>query len=202
MKDAIILNRENELSLICGWNIDASLTSIDIALSPNLGVVSKESPHLLKERDARHKLSRIVTRKLLNRRKRPTINCWRLNDKEFDELDRTYSFTLEDCCEPLGLNGHHNLLFYSEQHFVLDLDFSGQTIYCNPPWSLAIKCAEHLRACHFMSPLDTKAIIVLPDCPCPLPPNPDSNMSSSPVLSSKERRDEDTPPLTLPTSRP
>ena len=50
LKDAIILNRENELSLICGWNIDASLTSIDIALSPNLGVVSKESPHPFKKK--------------------------------------------------------------------------------------------------------------------------------------------------------
>ena len=30
LKDVVILNRENELSLRCGRNIDASLTSIDI----------------------------------------------------------------------------------------------------------------------------------------------------------------------------
>ena len=35
-KDAIDLNRENELTLRCGRSIDTSLTSIDIALSPNL----------------------------------------------------------------------------------------------------------------------------------------------------------------------
>ena len=69
LKDAIDLNRKNELSLRCGRNIDASLTSTDIALTPNLGVVSKENPHLLKETDVRHKLKRIVTRKLFNRRK-------------------------------------------------------------------------------------------------------------------------------------
>ncbi len=74
MEDGIVLNRENELSLRCGRNIDASLTSIDRALSPNLGVVSKENPHPLKETDVGHKLKRIVTRKLLNRRKRPTTD--------------------------------------------------------------------------------------------------------------------------------
>jgi hypothetical protein len=54
LKDAIVLNREDELFLRCGRNIDASLTSIDIALSPNLGFVSKEHPHPLKESDAGH----------------------------------------------------------------------------------------------------------------------------------------------------
>jgi hypothetical protein len=81
LKDVILLNRENELSLRCGRNIDASLPSIEIALSPNLEVVSKESPHPLKERDVGHKLKRIVTRNLLNRRKRPITDEWRLSDK-------------------------------------------------------------------------------------------------------------------------
>jgi hypothetical protein len=81
LKDAIELNREIELSLRCGRNIEASLTSIDIALSPNLGDVSKESPHPLKERDIGHKSKQIATRKLLNRRKIPPTDGWRLNDK-------------------------------------------------------------------------------------------------------------------------
>jgi hypothetical protein len=67
LKDAIELNREIELPPRCGCHIDTSLTSIDIALGPNLGVVSKESPHELKERDVGDKLKRIVTRKLLKR---------------------------------------------------------------------------------------------------------------------------------------
>jgi hypothetical protein len=78
-----------------------SLTRVDIALSPNLGVVSKESPHPLKERNVGHKLKRIVTRKLLNRRKRPSSDGWRLNDTKFDELNRTYSFKLGGCCDSL-----------------------------------------------------------------------------------------------------
>jgi hypothetical protein len=108
-----------------GRNIDASLSSIDITLSPNLGVVTKESPHSLKERDVRHKLKRIGTRKLLNRRKRPTTDGWRLSDQEFDELNRVYSFTLKGCCDPLGLNDHRNLPFYSEQNSLLDHGVSG-----------------------------------------------------------------------------
>jgi len=95
LEDAIDLNRENELSLRCGCNIDASLTSIDRTLSPNLGAVSKEKPHPLNKTDVGHKLKRIITRKLLDRRKRPTTNGWRLSDKEFDELNKFYSFTLE-----------------------------------------------------------------------------------------------------------
>ncbi len=65
----------------------------------------------------------------------------------------------------MGLNGHRNLHFYSEQNSLLDCDVSGQSIYCNPPWLLAIKCVEHLRACHSKSTLDTKEVIILPDWP-------------------------------------
>jgi len=101
----------------------------------------------------------------LNCRKRSTIDGWRLSDKEIDELNIIYNFTLEGCCHPLGLNGYRNLPFYSDQNSLLDHDASGQSIYCNPPWSLAITCVEHLRACHSKSLLDTKAIIILPDWP-------------------------------------
>ena len=119
----------------------------------------------MKERDVEHTYKRFVTRKLSNRRKRPPTNGWRLYDKEFDELTRTYNFTLEGCCDPSGLSSHRNLPFYSEQNFLLDLDVSRQSIYYNPPWLLAIKRVEHLRACHPKSPLDTKAVIVLLDQP-------------------------------------
>jgi hypothetical protein len=63
------------------------------------------------------------------------------------------------------LNGHINLPFYSEQNALLDHDVSCQPIHCIPPWSLYIQCVEHLRACHSMSPIATRAVIVLPDWP-------------------------------------
>ena len=128
LKDAINLNREIELFLRCGRNIDTPLTSIDISFSPNLVVVSKESPHPLKERNVGHKLKRIVTRKLSIRRKRPTTGGWRLNDEEFDELNIAYSFTLKVYCNALGLNGHRNLPLYSEQNSLLYHDASKRSI--------------------------------------------------------------------------
>ena len=47
----------------------------------------------------------------------------------------------------------------------MDHNVSGQSVYCSPPWSLAIQCVEHLRVCHSRSPLDTRAAVVLPDWP-------------------------------------
>jgi len=38
-------------------------------------------------------------------------------------------------------------------------------VYCNPPWSLEVKCVEHIRICHSKSPINTKVFIVLPDWP-------------------------------------
>jgi len=72
---------------------------------------------------------------------------------------------LEVCCDPLGLNGSRTSPFYSEQNSLLDHEVSGQSIFCNPLRSLAIKYVEQLRACHSKSQLDTKAVIVLQDWP-------------------------------------
>ncbi len=122
-----------------------------------------EGSHSRKNVESRVK--RNVKRILLSRSTRPPTDGWRLNDTEFDELHSIYKFTMEGCCDSLGLNGHKGLPFYSKENSLLDHDVSGQSVYCNPPWSLAIQCVEHLRACHSRSPLDTRAIIVLPDWP-------------------------------------
>ncbi len=92
-------------------------------------------------------------------------NAWRLIDSEFSNLNTMFSFTLEACCDPDGKNKHGSLPFYSENDSFLSHDVSGQSVYCNPPWSLAVQCIDHLRQCHSQSPLDTKAVIILPDWP-------------------------------------
>ena len=81
----------------------------------------------MKERNVGHDFKLIVKRNLLNHRKRPTTDRWRLNDKESDDLNRTYSFILEGGCDPLGLNCHRKPPFYSEQRSLLHLDVSGQS---------------------------------------------------------------------------
>ncbi len=38
-------------------------------------------------------------------------------------------------------------------------------MYCNPPWSSAVQCVEHIRTCHANTSLSTKTLIVLPNWP-------------------------------------
>jgi hypothetical protein len=161
---AIVIRREIVKNSPGGSTIVRTLeTSIDTSSSPYLGAVDKEVLHSLKNVESRAK--RNIKRKLLSRSKKPPTRDWRLSDKEFHELHRIYGFTVEGCCDSLGLNGHGGLPFYSKEDTLLDYNVTGQSVQCNPPWSLAIQCAEHLRACHSRSPLDTKGVIVLPDWP-------------------------------------
>jgi hypothetical protein len=105
---------------------------------------------------------------MLSRSKKPPSDEWRLNDKEFDDLHNFYKISVEGCCvtcEFWGFNGHKGLPFYFEQNSLMDHNVSGQSVYCNPPWSIAIQCVEHLRVSHYRSPLETRAVVVLPDWP-------------------------------------
>ena len=92
-------------------------------------------------------------------------NAWRFIDSEFNSLNALVSFTLEACCDPDGTNRHVSLPFYSEKDSFLFHDIAGQSVYCNPPWYLAVQCVEHIRNCHAKFPLNTKALIVLPNWP-------------------------------------
>jgi hypothetical protein len=113
-----------DLSSQVGCNIDTSLTSIDIAESPNIEVVNREVPLFkimlnLNWNETLNVKFRIVERD------RQHIYGWRLNGEEFDELNDIFRFIVEECCDSLGLNGHMNLPLYSKQNSVLDHDASG-----------------------------------------------------------------------------
>ncbi len=161
MNDALANRGEFFPTPLASSTIDRTLgTSIDTTLGPLLRT-SEEVLHSWGDVESRVK--GIVKRKLASRSKRPPTDGWRLNDTKFDQLHTLYRFTMEGCCDVLGLNDHKNLPFYSEHNSLLEPDVSHQSFYCNPPWSLDIQCVEHLRACHSRSPLDTRAIFVLPD---------------------------------------
>jgi len=51
--------------------------------------------------------------------------------------------------------------FYSERDSFLYHEVVGQSVLCNPLWSLAIQCVEHLRKCHAKYPSNTNAVSVL-----------------------------------------
>ena len=92
-----------------------------------------------------------------------TSNAWRLIDSEYDKLNVLFSFSLEACCDPKGENRHGMLPFYSEEDSFLLHEVVGQSVFCNPPWSLVVQCVDHLRKCHAKSPSNTKVVIVLPE---------------------------------------
>ena len=90
-------------------------------------------------------------------------NAWRLIYSEFDKFNILFSFSIEACCDPEWKNRHGMLPFFSERDSFLSHEVVGQSVFCNPPWSLAVQCVEHLRKCHAKFPSHTKAVIVLPE---------------------------------------
>ncbi len=125
-----------ELNENSGNLIRPTLINIDIdtaGASYRGSTVRHVTPPFDKSVDPRVK--RLKTQRLLNRTKNLPTNGWRLNDVEFDKLNNLYNFTVEWCCDPSGLNRHGTLPKYSELNSLIDNDVSGESIYCNPPWS-------------------------------------------------------------------
>ena len=60
---------------------------------------------------------------------------------------------------------HGMLPFYSQRDSFLSHEVVGQSVFCNPPWSLAVQRVEHLRKCHAKFPSNTKEVSVLPEWP-------------------------------------
>ncbi len=134
LNDALVAHGEIVSTPSASCKIYRTLgTSIHTTLGPLLRT-SEEALHSGGNVESRVK--RIVKRKLASRSKRPPTDGWRLNDTEFDKLHILYKIAVEGCCDALGLNGHMNLPFYSEQNSLLDHDVSHQSVYCNPPCSI------------------------------------------------------------------
>jgi len=87
-------------------------------------------------------------------------NACRLVDSDFISLNSVFSFTLEACCDLVGFN-RQRLLPFSGKDSCLTRDISGQSVYCNPPWSFAIQRIKTIRTCHAKSPINTNVAIVL-----------------------------------------
>jgi hypothetical protein len=106
LNDALVIKRKLDLNPPTGCVFEHTLTpSIDTTSSPNLGVVGEKILHYRKS-SVESRVKRVVKRKLASRSKIPPANGWILNDKEFNELHNLCKFTVEGCCDSLGLNGH------------------------------------------------------------------------------------------------
>ena len=114
LNDALVIRRELVNNSSAGSAIVRTLkTSIDTTSSPCLGaVVEKDEEVSHSRKNVESKRKQDVKRKLLSRRERPPSEGWRLSDKEFDKLHRIYKFTVEGCCNSLGMNGHRGLITF------------------------------------------------------------------------------------------
>ena len=102
------LNETIELNNVSGDLVHPACIDIDTTLdSHREPTVGHDSHPFDKSVDKRVK--RLKTRKLMNRKKNLPTNGWRLSDIEFEKLNKLYNFTVEGCCDPLGLNRHGKL---------------------------------------------------------------------------------------------
>ncbi len=166
------LNDTIELNNVSGDLVHPACIDIDIALDSHQEPTVRHDLHPF-DKSVDHRVKRLKTRRLLNREKNLPTYGWRLSDIgkeelrrlsdiEFAKLNNLYNFTVEGCCDPSGLNRHCKLPYYSEHNSLLDNDVSGESIYCNPPCSLAVACVQHFNSCHAKAPMDTTSVIVLP----------------------------------------
>lgn len=73
-------------------------------------------------------------------------NDWATPQDLFDELDKEFHFTLDPCATPETAKCAK---FYTEEDDGLAQDWTGETVFCNPPYSdkqqteWVKKCYEH-----------------------------------------------------------
>jgi hypothetical protein len=101
----------------------------------------------------------LVRRPKSQSKRNPYTNAWRLVDSEFDSLNALFSFTLEVCRDPDKFNKHGLLPFYSEKDSFRTRDIARESVYCDPPRSLALQCVEHIRTCNAKSPKKIKLLL-------------------------------------------
>lgn len=61
---------------------------------------------------------------------------WETPQAFFDELDREFHFTLDPCCTP---NTAKCKKYYTPKENGLLQDWSGETVFCNPPYGRELK---------------------------------------------------------------
>ena len=64
---------------------------------------------------------------------------WETPQDLFDRLDQEFHFTLDACADPENTKCER---FYSKDNNALTADWSGETVFCNPPYSMVKEFAE------------------------------------------------------------
>jgi hypothetical protein len=75
------------------------------------------------------------------------------------------TFSLKSLLLSRGNDHTWVVTYFVEKESVLSHVLLGQYVYCHPPWSSSVQFVEHLCTCYAKSPMNTKPVYVLPECP-------------------------------------
>lgn len=82
---------------------------------------------------------------------------WATPQSFFDELDKEFNFTLDPCCTS---RNKKCTKYYTKSDNGLTQDWSGETVFCNPPYGREI--TEWVKKCHEESMRGTTVVMLIP----------------------------------------
>ena len=74
----------------------------------------------------------------------------------FDELNKEFNFTLDPCATPENAKCEK---YYTKEDDGLKQDWSGETVFCNPPYGRAIK--DWVKKCYEESKKPNTTVVML-----------------------------------------
>jgi phage N-6-adenine-methyltransferase len=102
----------------------------------------------------------------VNRTRRESMNTaamfssktdeWSTPQDFFDELNKEFNFTLDPCATPENAKCEK---YYTKEDDGLKQDWSGETVFCNPPYGRAIK--DWVKKCYEESKKPNTTVVML-----------------------------------------
>lgn len=83
---------------------------------------------------------------------------WETPDKEYQDLNKEFRFTLDPCCEPHTAKCSK---YYTEEDDGLTKDWSGEVVFCNPPYSRD-NIAKWMKKCYQESLKGVTIVALIP----------------------------------------
>lgn len=83
-------------------------------------------------------------------------NEWSTPQDFFDELNKEFNFTLDPCATPENAKCEK---YYTKEDDGLKQDWSGETVFCNPPYGRAIK--DWVKKCYEESKKPNTTVVML-----------------------------------------
>ena len=84
------------------------------------------------------------------------IDEWSTPQDFFDELNKEFNFTLDPCATPENAKCEK---YYTKEDDGLKQDWSGETVFCNPPYGRAIK--DWVKKCYEESKKPNTTVVML-----------------------------------------